>query len=124
MIFSTDICPICKQNLQLEVIEGAKANTAALMYYCPKKEVVRNDANTFAISKFHYENRILEGSQLVFMIIPPFELMHSSFRKLTSVRQVSAHKPKKIIFEAPLLDVDYSDTQAVTARLKLLVTFS
>jgi len=123
MIFSTDRCPLCNQKLKLEIIDGSSGKVAFL-YYCEKREITRNESNTSSVAVRHYENRSYQGGELSFMIIPPFELMHSQAKKLTSVRAASPYQPKKIIFEVPLLDLDYSKTHLVIDKIKLLTLFS
>lgn len=124
MIFSTEKCPLCNGNLELSIIESSQPGKVGFMYSCDTRVVVRNEADTHAVSVSHYENLCYSESEMCFMVIPPFELMHWSSRQTTSVRKVSAHEVKKIIFETSLLDWDYSDPHAVMNRLKGLVIFS
>lgn len=124
MIFSTEKCPLCSNNLTLSIIESSQPGKVGFMYSCSNKVVVRNEADTHAVAVNHYDNLCYSESEMCFMIVPPFELMHWSSRQTTSIRKVSAHEPKKIIFETSLLDWDYSEPHSIVSRLKALVLFS
>ena len=124
MIFSTVSCPICGSDLKYETIYRANTTEVAYHYYCTTKVSARNIANTGKYEYNHYENRVTDTHQVAFMIIPPFELVHSTQLGITAVSKVSDVECKKFLFQAPLLDYDYADTQTVVSRLKLLVTFS
>lgn len=136
MIFSQELCPLCGQKLLSEFTHVAGTPTS-IFFKCPKYEIVRSNSNTAPIMKNHYTNEVFdyyyEGKysekplgQICMMIIPPYVLDHSSKNNLTSVsmNRGEGREPQKLIFQAPLLDMDYSKTHIVIAKLKVLVTFS
>src|SRR5574338_1674951 len=129
MIFSRELCPLCGERLKSEFIHltGAPNSRTSIFYSCPQKEVVRNMASTACIMESHYTNEVFDYyhdgvygdhkplGQLCKMIIPPYILDHSSNNNMTSV-SINRHEirePQKLIFRAPLLDIDYSQTHIV-----------
>lgn len=125
--FSTDICPICGDKLELNVIELhnlKEKNAIAFRYYCNKKELVRSEDDMKCVSKSHYSYHILDNGGRATMIYPPYQLEHSRYNKTTSVYQVSSRKPKKLIFRSGSLDAEWSEPYTVLSKLKVLATFS
>jgi hypothetical protein len=123
MIFCTDKCPICGTELSPDTA-SIKEKWITKGYHCPKKrELVRNAFDTNVTSVSHYVHSLLNGG-FVFMVIPPFELEHSKYFQTTRTYIVHPFKPKKLLFETPILDADWSQPHNVVRRLKVLVTLS
>ena len=131
MIFSENNCPLCGTKLECKIVKlsTTPAEKISFFYSCRKTEIVRNASNSADVIVTHYTNEVFQTANkdsLAEMIIPPYVIYHSSYNKLTSVYHfdVAKRKPKKLIFRAPLLDIDYSQPHIVMAKLKVLVTFS
>jgi hypothetical protein len=125
--FSTDICPICHDKLELNVIELhnlKERNEVAFRYYCNRKELVRSEDDMKCVSKSHYSYHILDNGGMVTMIYPPYQLEHSRYHKTTKVFAVCSRKPKKLIFECPSLDAVWAQPYNVLSKLRVLATFS
>lgn len=135
MIFSQDKCPLCGKKLQSEFIHLTPTpnSLVSIFYKCATYEIIRNNSNSASVMDYHYTNEVFDSfnslnpaGQLARMIIPPYIIDHSSNNNMTSV-SINRHErgePQKLIFRAPLLDIDYSQTHIVLAKLKVLVTFS
>ncbi len=121
MIFSTDLCPICSQKLQLEIVEGNKS--VLLKYACENKGIIRSSP-TIGRQMSHYTNDCFSNGQVAMMIMPPFLLIHREAEGKTDVFSSEHFDHNKIIFKSKLLDLDYSQPHVVLTKLKLLVTFS
>lgn len=124
MIFSTDRCPLCNEKLEMDVETESVFNSITFIYSCKTKELRRNDSNTNVVAQTHYESKFYGDDKYSRMIYPEFLVAHFSSINTTRIFTNSTTEPNKFIFQIPLLDVDYSQTHAVCARLKLLVPFS
>ena len=124
MIFSTDRCPLCNNKLEMQVISSLPKGKVAFLYYCEKREKIRNESDTGVAYSFHFEGRFFQGGEISIMNIQGYQLQHSKFHNRTVVYRTSTVEPKKILFDCPLLDIDYTKPHIVTDKLKMLVTFS
>lgn len=125
--FSTDICPICKQKLELNVVELhnlKEKNEIAFRYYCNKTELVRSEDDMKCIAKSHYSFHVLHEGGIATMIYPPFQIEHSRYHKMTSVYGIDTRKPKKLIFRCASLDAEWAEPYTVLSKLRVLATFS
>lgn len=124
MIFSSDKCPICNLQLDLEIKEDKILKKVSFNYTCKTTELSRNDAHTAAIPKSHYESQFYQGEDYSKMIFKDYLLAHFQSMGITRVFTNSTTKPNEFIFDIPLLDADYSQPHVICARLKRLVPFS
>jgi hypothetical protein len=100
-------------------------NKIAFQYICENiTEVVRNIADTYSAAVPHYVSYFSGNNEKSNIYLPSYRLHSDRANKTTVVYATSAHKPEKIIFTSPLLDLDYSKPYVVINKIKLLTTFS
>lgn len=125
MIFATEKCPLCGDKLIVKTITLSQ-DQYMFTYHCEKREIVRNGSNTADVAEHHYYNEWSGGYHAATMIILPYTIHHSEKNNMTGVYSCGTRfrQPKKLIFRAPLLDIDYSQPHVVVSKLKVLVLFS
>lgn len=95
VIFSKIICPLCEKSLL----------SNDLIYYCDSKHYTYNTTGISA------------------MVISNFQLRHYVKSKETFLWK-SVNNIYSLVCCLPLLEIDYSNTENVLNKLKLLVIFS
>lgn len=122
MIFSTTACPVCLSLLKREeAYEDAQHISIQIFYVCENIKFTFIDYWGTARTAHHYIYRANEKPN-VSMLFPPYGLEHTKTSSLLFL--ISDVDSPKYIAELPLLDMDYTDTEAVLQKLHTLTTFS
>lgn len=122
MIFSTTTCPICQSLLKREeAYEDAQHISIQIFYVCEKIKLSFVDYWGTARTTPHYIYRANE-KPTVSMLFPPYGLEHTETSSLLFL--ISETNDPKYIAELSLMDMDYTDAEAVLQKLHTLITFS
>lgn len=131
MIFSKEICPICKGPVteSLPHEEPVYTFVPTNFFCCEKKVKVRNFTDTNNIWHTHYclyEYVINDQvtSDNVELIYPPYKIAYGPSSNKMGVYLIREYRSEVFLFQAPLIKVDFSDSEKVINKLKLLSLLS